>query len=181
VTWLIDTNIISEVRKGPRCHPAVAAWWAGVEDRDLFLSALTLGEIRKGIEGVRPRDPGRAAALEGWLAEVVDERRDGDGRPVAALHFQNRGPPEDALDGRDAFERPALALHLATRVAQAVHDRDPQRVLPAPADESHHGRGRCEAGLEDQKEGRQDQSSGESGAEYGLAHDADSSAEMRIP
>jgi Predicted nucleic acid-binding protein, contains PIN domain len=72
VTWLIDTNIISEVRKGPRCHPAVAAWWAGVEDRDLFLSALTLGEIRKGIEGVRPRDPGRAAALEGWLAEVVD-------------------------------------------------------------------------------------------------------------
>ncbi len=72
MTWLIDTNIISEVRKGPRCHPAVAAWWAGVEDRDLFLSALTLGEIRKGIEGVRPRDPGRAAALEGWLAEVVD-------------------------------------------------------------------------------------------------------------
>lgn len=72
MTWLIDTNIISEFRKGPRCHPAVAAWWAGVEDRDLFLSALTLGEIRKGIEGVRPRDPGRAAALEGWLAEVVD-------------------------------------------------------------------------------------------------------------
>jgi len=72
VTWLVDTNVISEVRKGARCHPAVAAWWAGVEDRDLFLSALTLGEIRKGIEGVRPRDPARAAALEGWLAEVAD-------------------------------------------------------------------------------------------------------------
>jgi predicted nucleic acid-binding protein len=72
VTWLIDTNIISEVRKGPRCHPAVAAWWAGVEDRDLFLSALTLGEIRKGVEGIRPRDPAKAAALEGWLAEVAE-------------------------------------------------------------------------------------------------------------
>jgi predicted nucleic acid-binding protein len=72
VTWLVDTNIISEIRKGARCHPAVAAWWAGVEDRDLFLSALTLGEIRKGIEGVRPRDPAKAAALEGWLAEVAD-------------------------------------------------------------------------------------------------------------
>jgi len=71
MTWLIDANIISEVRKGPRCQPAVAAWWAGAEDRDLFLSALTLGEIRKGIEGVRPRDPGRAAALEGWLAEIL--------------------------------------------------------------------------------------------------------------
>ena len=67
MTWLIDTNIISEVRKGPRCHPAVTAWWAGVEDRDLFLSALALGKICKGIEGGRPRDPGRAAALEGWL------------------------------------------------------------------------------------------------------------------
>lgn len=72
MTWLIDTNIISEVRKGPRCHPAVAAWWAGVEDRDLFLSALTLGEIRKGVEGIRPRDPAKAAALEGWLAEVAE-------------------------------------------------------------------------------------------------------------
>ncbi|MBX6374146.1 MAG: type II toxin-antitoxin system VapC family toxin [Acetobacteraceae bacterium] len=72
MTWLIDTNVISEVRKGARCHPGVATWWAGVEDRDLFLSALTLGEIRKGIEGVRPRDPAKAAALEGWLAEVAD-------------------------------------------------------------------------------------------------------------
>ena len=71
MTWLIDTNVISEVRKGPRCHPAVAAWWAGVEDRDVFLSALTLGEIRKGIEAVRPRDPAKAAAVEAWLAEVV--------------------------------------------------------------------------------------------------------------
>ena len=72
MTWLVDTNVISEVRKGTRCHPAVAAWWADVADRDLFLSALTLGEIRKGVEGVRPRDPAKAAALEGWLAEVAE-------------------------------------------------------------------------------------------------------------
>lgn len=71
MTWLIDTNVISEVRKGARCHPAVAAWWSAVEDRELFLSALTLGEIRRGIEGVRPRDPAQAAALEGWLAAVT--------------------------------------------------------------------------------------------------------------
>jgi toxin FitB len=72
VSWLIDTNVISEVRKGARCHPAVAAWWGGVEDRDLFLSVLTMGEIRRGVEAVRPRDPAKAAALEGWLAEVVE-------------------------------------------------------------------------------------------------------------
>lgn len=72
MTWLIDTNVISEVRKGARCHPAVAAWWRGVEDADLFLSVVTLGEIRRGIEAVRPRDPAKAAALERWLARLPD-------------------------------------------------------------------------------------------------------------
>lgn len=72
MTWLVDTNVISEIRKGPRCHPSVASWWAAVEDHDLFLSALTLGEIRKGIESVRPRDPMKAGALERWLREVSD-------------------------------------------------------------------------------------------------------------
>ncbi len=71
MTWLIDTNIISEVRKGSRCHPSVAAWWSSVEDRDLFLSALTIGEIRKGVETLRVRDPDRARALEAWLRAIV--------------------------------------------------------------------------------------------------------------
>lgn len=72
MTWLVDTNVVSEIRKGSRCHPGVAAWWRSVEDRDLFLSALTLGEIRRGIEGVRHRDPAQAAALERWLRDVSD-------------------------------------------------------------------------------------------------------------
>ena len=72
MTWLVDTSIISEVRKGPRCHPGVAAWWAAAEDRDLFLSVLTLGEIHRGIEGIRHRDPAKAAALERWLRDVSE-------------------------------------------------------------------------------------------------------------
>ncbi len=72
MTWLVDTNVVSEIRKGERCHPAVAAWWAGVEDRDLFLSALTLGEIRKGIERARAIDRAKAEALERWLSAVVE-------------------------------------------------------------------------------------------------------------
>ena len=71
MTWLIDTNIISEVRKGLRCHPAVAAWWSSVEDRDLFLSTLTIGEIRKGVEAVRIRAPDKARALEAWLQAIL--------------------------------------------------------------------------------------------------------------
>jgi predicted nucleic acid-binding protein len=72
MTWLVDTNIISEIRKGTRCHPSVTAWWAGVEDRDLFLSVLTLGEIRRGIESIRHRDSMKAAVLERWLADVSE-------------------------------------------------------------------------------------------------------------
>jgi hypothetical protein len=70
VTYLIDTNIISEVRKGDRCDPHVAAWYASIDDADIYLSVLVLGEIRKGVERVRPKDPARARSLETWLSAV---------------------------------------------------------------------------------------------------------------
>jgi len=70
VSFLIDTNIISEVRKGDRCNPHVSTWYASIADDDLFLSTLVLGEIRKGVELARPRDPDKAAALERWLRQV---------------------------------------------------------------------------------------------------------------
>ena len=70
MSYLIDTNIISEVRKGDRCDQHVSAWYASIADRDLFLSTLVLGEIRKGIELARPREADKAAALERWLRQV---------------------------------------------------------------------------------------------------------------
>jgi len=70
VSFLIDTNIISEVRKGARCHPLVASWYASIADGDVYLSVLVFGEIRKGIERARANDRAKAAALEGWLAEL---------------------------------------------------------------------------------------------------------------
>ncbi len=70
MSYLIDTNIISEVRKGARCDPHVSAWYASVTDDDLYLSTLVLGEIRKGIELARPSDPAKAMALERWLRQV---------------------------------------------------------------------------------------------------------------
>ena len=68
--YLIDTNIISEVRKGRRCDPRVAAWYRRVRDDELFLSVLVIGEIRQGIERLRSRNPRRAHALEPWLEEL---------------------------------------------------------------------------------------------------------------
>ena len=70
MNYLIDTNIISEVRKGDRCDPAVSAWYVSIADENLFLSTLVLGEIRKGIEFARPRDSGKAVAIERWLQQV---------------------------------------------------------------------------------------------------------------
>ena len=70
MTYLIDTNIISELRKGEGCDPRVAAWYATIADDDLFLSTLVLGEIRKGVERVRPRNAAKAEALEAWLERV---------------------------------------------------------------------------------------------------------------
>lgn len=71
MTWLLDTNVVSEVRRGPRCDPAVRAWFDSVGADDLRLSVLVLGEIRKGIDKARPRDPRLAGLLEDWLGEVV--------------------------------------------------------------------------------------------------------------
>jgi predicted nucleic acid-binding protein len=70
VSYLIDTNIISEIRKGDRCNPLVAAWYASVTSADLFLSTLVLGKIRKGVELVRARDQDQAAVLERWLQQI---------------------------------------------------------------------------------------------------------------
>jgi predicted nucleic acid-binding protein len=70
VNYLIDTNVISEVRKGASCDPDVARWYSGIDDAGLYLSAIVLGEIRRGVEKVRPRDPSRAHALEKWLADI---------------------------------------------------------------------------------------------------------------
>ena len=68
---LIDTNIISEVRKGERCDPHVAEWYESIADADIYLSVLVVGEIRKGIERARPNNPAQASALEKWLTDVV--------------------------------------------------------------------------------------------------------------
>ena len=70
VKYLLDTNIISEIRKGPRCHPNVAAWYSNLEGESLYLSVLVLGEIRKGIEGLRGRDAWKANELDLWLEQL---------------------------------------------------------------------------------------------------------------
>lgn len=68
--YLLDTNVVSELRR-PRPHPAVLSWTAGVPSEQLFISAVTVGEIQAGIEVTRDQDAAKAQELETWLGMVV--------------------------------------------------------------------------------------------------------------
>ena len=68
--YLLDTNIISELRK-PKPHGAVVAWVQSIDDKDLYLSAVTIGEIQAGIEITREQDAAKAQQIEQWLDLVA--------------------------------------------------------------------------------------------------------------
>ena len=73
MTFLLDTNVVSEVRKGERSDTNVSDWYAGADGSELFISSLTLGEIRRGIELVRQRgDIDQTETLEAWLQTLVE-------------------------------------------------------------------------------------------------------------
>lgn len=69
--YLLDTNIISELRR-QKPHGAVVSWLNGVEDKDLFISSVTIGEIQAGIEITREQNLEKAYQLEQWLDLVAD-------------------------------------------------------------------------------------------------------------
>jgi toxin FitB len=71
VSYLIDTNVISELRKRDRAHPAVLRWVELTPPAELHTSVLVIGEIRRGVELKRRRDPVQATRLEHWLQGVV--------------------------------------------------------------------------------------------------------------
>jgi predicted nucleic acid-binding protein len=72
--YLVDTNVVSEARKGTRANPGVRSFVRNVDTNALYLSVLTVGEIRRGIENVRKRgDAPQAGLLEQWLMQVVHE------------------------------------------------------------------------------------------------------------
>lgn len=73
MAFLLDTNVVSELRKRERADPGVRRWFATVDDVDLYVSVLVVGEIRRGIELLRRRDAVSAKALDRWLSGL--ERR----------------------------------------------------------------------------------------------------------
>lgn len=123
--YLVDTNIVSEVRKAERCDPNVAAWYAKLEDSEIFLSVLVVGEIRKGIELARRNDQPKAEALGRWLQRL--ETRFGDRiLPIDSLIADEWGRmsairPIPVIDGLLGATAKVYGLTLATRNDGDVH------------------------------------------------------------
>ena len=74
--FLLDTNIVSELRRGPAADAGVVEWFDGQASNDLALSVITVGEIRQGIEQLRLRNERHASTLDRWLSGLVQYYED---------------------------------------------------------------------------------------------------------
>jgi predicted nucleic acid-binding protein len=123
LSYLVDTNVISELRKRERGHPAVVRWAASVEPTGIHTSVLVIGEIRRGIELKWRSDAAQAAALKVWLDQVrvglggrilpVDER-------IAEV-WGRLGVP-DLLPAIDGLIAATAMVHGLTVVTRNVSD-----------------------------------------------------------
>ncbi|HEX4004932.1 MAG TPA: type II toxin-antitoxin system VapC family toxin [Acidobacteriaceae bacterium] len=122
--FLLDTNVVSELRKAARAHPHVRRWAEGISPAALYLSAISLLELEIGVLLVERRDPRQGAVLRTWLEERVlpafDDRilaiDTAVARRCAALHIPNPCSDRDALIAATAL------LHGLTVVTRNVTD-----------------------------------------------------------
>jgi predicted nucleic acid-binding protein len=123
VKFLLDTNVIAELRKGARANGQVRAWFETLDPEAIVLSVLTIGEIRRGIENVRRRDPAAAKALERWLRRLLAEHHDRIlpvDLPVAEEWGRLNVP--DPLPVIDALLAATAKVHGLTLVTRNVKD-----------------------------------------------------------
>jgi len=118
VSYLLDTNVLSEARK-QRGEQNVKDWLASVSSRELYLSVLILGEIRQGIERLRPRDRAQAQLYETWLVALSRDYADRilPITPEIADEWGRLNAPDPlpAVDGLLAATAKVMRLTLVTR------------------------------------------------------------------
>jgi predicted nucleic acid-binding protein len=121
--YLLDTNVVSELRR-VRPHGAVLAWLKRVDDHDLHLSAVTIGEIQAGIEITRERDQAKATELEAWLEQVARSYNilSIDARTFRAWARLMHRKPDELIE--DAMIAASATVHNLTIVTRNVRDFD---------------------------------------------------------
>jgi toxin FitB len=139
--WLLDANVIREFRPGG--HANVAAWRAGVPASDLYLSAVTVLELRRGFERLKARDPARAArgltALDALAADFADRIVPVDAAVATEWARLLGGKDKDRLDVALAATARVRGLVVVTRNVRDFRGRgvrvlDPFKALPAIVD-----------------------------------------------
>jgi len=124
VSYLLDTNVLSELRKGRRTHPLVREWFDATDDNLLFTSVLVFGEIRRGIELLRRRDPTAAAALDQWQQRLIETFGDRvlpvDANVANRWGQLNVPDPVPTIDGLLAATAMINGLTLVTRNVKDV-------------------------------------------------------------
>jgi toxin FitB len=119
--FLLDTNVVSELRR-TKPHGAVLAWLETVNDADLYLSVVTIGEIQAGVEITRVQDAARAAEIESWLDQVADTFNvlSMDARVFRAWAKMMHGRSDDLIE--DAMIAATARVHNLTVVTRNVRD-----------------------------------------------------------
>jgi toxin FitB len=122
--YLLDTNIVSELRK-QRPHGGVVTWLRSVDQHDLYVSAVTLGELQAGIEITREQDAGKAAEIEAWVDQILETW---NVLPMDAATFRiwaklmHRRPDDLAEDAMIAATAQVHGLQVATRNVRDFKD-----------------------------------------------------------
>lgn len=134
MSYLLDTNVISELRKGERADANVRTWFGELADEEIYLSVLTIGEIRRGVESVRRRDPDSAAALDSWVARLSEAHRDRilpiDRAIAEEWGRMNVPDPLSVVDGLLAATAKVSGLTLATRNTADVESAGVELLNP---------------------------------------------------
>jgi len=117
--YLIDTNVISEARKKSKANRGVRSFFrqAAVDDKRMYMSVVTVGELRRGVESIRHRgDAGQAVQLEQWLEVLLAEYQDHIlGINTELWGLLRASHPENALDKQIAATALIHELTVVTR------------------------------------------------------------------
>ncbi|MCL2787962.1 MAG: type II toxin-antitoxin system VapC family toxin [Micrococcales bacterium] len=119
--YLLDTNVVSELRKPPRlANPNVVAWAARQTASDLFVSVITVMEVELGVALMERRDPRQGAILRAWFEQAIITDLSNQTLPMTIavirrtvpMHVPNPRPDRDAFIAATALEH---GLTLVTR------------------------------------------------------------------